>query len=196
MWVGEWKAWQEYQQWLREAGINYSDSHLHSNETIVRSNEEGLKVRLRIALGPNTQRSGLGPGCTLSHKYLSDGGYSGMVERMLWCKPQCDSSLHLQPLRFLWSLPMRVWELGVGNESSWAIMNVLIQVCFDEIPPDWSQVTEQNSESLLTTVMKAILPDSMMESVERLWGSLQDTLLCFFPLLRLPFLQTSSVITE
>lgn len=46
-------------------------------------------------------------------------------------------------------------------------MNVLIQVGFDEIPPDWSQITEQNSESLLTTVMKAILAGNMMESVKR-----------------------------
>lgn len=77
-----------------------------------------------------------------------------MVERMLWCKPQYDSCLHLQPLSFLWSLPMRVWKPGDGNESSWAIMNVLIQVCFDEIPPDWSQITEQNSKSLLTMLWK------------------------------------------
>lgn len=41
-----------------------------------RSNEEDLKVRLRDAVGPNTQWSGLGHCCTLSHKYLSDGGYS------------------------------------------------------------------------------------------------------------------------
>lgn len=118
-----------------------------------------------------------------------------MVERMLWWTPLCDSSLHLQPLCFLWSLPMGVWELGVGNESSWAIMNVLIQVCFDEIPPEWSQITEQNSESLLTTVMKATLAGNVMESIERLQWSLQDTLLCFFPLL-LPFFPTSSVINE
>lgn len=107
---------------------------------------------------------------TSSNNYVPDGGYS-----MLWCKPRCDRSLHLQPLRFFWSPPMGVWELGDGNESSWAIMNVLIQVCFDEIPPDWSQITEQNSESLLATVMKAILTGNLMESTERLQGSLQDT---------------------
>lgn len=56
---------------------------------------------------------------------------------------------------------MGLWELGVGNESSWAVMNVLIQVCFDEIPPGWSQITEQNSQGLLTTVMKATRVGSM-----------------------------------
>lgn len=105
--------------------------------------------------------------------------------------PQCNISLHLQPLKFLWSLPMGVWKLGVGNESSWAIMNVLTQVCFDGIPPDWSQITEQNSESSLTTVRKAIW-------LARWWRALQDTLLCFCFLTSplLPFLPVSSVITE
>ena len=60
-------------------------------------------------------------------------------------------------LSSLWSFPMGVWDLGFSNESSWVIMSVPIQVCFDEIPPDWSQITEQNSRSSLTTVTKAIL---------------------------------------
>lgn len=87
--------------------------------------------------------------------------------------------------------PWGCGELGVGNESSWAIMNVLIQVCFDEIPPDWSQITEQNSESLLTTVMKAILAGNMMG--ER-WSTSRIPSGYFTPLLN--FLPTSSVISH
>ena len=135
----------------------------------------GLKVRLRDDDGSNN----IQVSATVTHWLIiasQMGATAWMVDRMLWCK----CNLHLQPLSCLWSLPIGVWELGLGNESSWAIMNVLIQVCFDEIPPDWSQITEQNSESLLTTAMKATLAGNTMESIELLQGSLQDTLLGFF----------------
>lgn len=62
-----------------------------------------------------------------------------MVQKMQLCKPPCGSSLRLQPLGFLWCLSTGAYDLEIGDESSRDIMNVLTQVCFDDIPPVWSQ---------------------------------------------------------
>lgn len=88
----------------------------------------------------------------MSNMQIEDAVWTG--DRMQWCKPQCDGSLHLQPLSLLWSRSVGVSELELSNESSRAVINALIRARFDEIPPVWSQITGQNSLGSLTITLK------------------------------------------
>lgn len=88
----------------------------------------------------------------MSNMQIEDAVWTG--DRMQWCKPQCDGSLHLQPLSLLWSRSVGVSELEVSNESSRAVINALIRARFDEIPPVWSQITGQNSLGSRTITLK------------------------------------------